>query len=57
MFISDALAQWPTGLIRIFNRNVKVVSNTMCLSSSSYYTQRIHDSALEGKNSCLITME
>ncbi|CCD68746.1 uncharacterized protein CELE_F07F6.1 [Caenorhabditis elegans] len=48
MFISDALAQWPTGLIRIFNRNVKVVSNTMCLSSSSYYTQRIHDSALEG---------
>ncbi|PIC46758.1 hypothetical protein B9Z55_006348 [Caenorhabditis nigoni] len=48
IFISEALTQWPTGFIRMFNRNVKVVSNTMCLSTSSYYTQRIHDSAMEG---------
>ncbi|CAP24080.2 Protein CBG02436 [Caenorhabditis briggsae] len=41
IFISEALTQWPTGFIRMFNRNVKVVSNTMCLSTSSYYTQRI----------------
>ncbi|EFO87054.1 hypothetical protein CRE_19381 [Caenorhabditis remanei] len=48
IFISEALTQWPTGVIRIFNRSIKVISNTVCLSTSSYYTQRIHDSALEG---------
>uniref|UniRef100_A0A1I7TSS3 PBPe domain-containing protein n=1 Tax=Caenorhabditis tropicalis TaxID=1561998 RepID=A0A1I7TSS3_9PELO len=48
VFISDALTFWPTGLIRVFNRNVKVISNTICLSTSSFYTQRIHDSAMEG---------
>ncbi|EGT56389.1 hypothetical protein CAEBREN_01873 [Caenorhabditis brenneri] len=48
IIICEALTLWPTGFIRVFNRNVKVVSNTMCLSTSSYYTQRIHDSAMEG---------
>ncbi|EFO91505.1 hypothetical protein CRE_11774 [Caenorhabditis remanei] len=49
ILISDALSQWPIGFIRIFNQNVKVISNVMCLSTSPFYTQRIHDSALEGR--------
>ncbi|CAI2350389.1 unnamed protein product [Caenorhabditis sp. 36 PRJEB53466] len=48
LLISESLSVWPTGFIRMFSRCVKVVANTMCLSTSPYYTQRIHDSAMQG---------
>ncbi|CAD6184943.1 unnamed protein product [Caenorhabditis auriculariae] len=47
-FISDAIVQWSTGLLRLFSKDVKMLGNFLCLTSSAAYAQRIRDSAKQG---------